>query len=305
MRVSQQVTIDAPPGAVWELIGAPLMYPRFLRDIRRWEAIQGDDDGRPRYRIEVRVGDVELGAAVEFTRSIAPRELSWQSVEGIEHSGHWHVSEQHEGRCRVSLELNYRAPEGLLGTVADAAALPLLRSGARESLVRLMAIVEGHPPARGTLAKQLAQSAREIGWDASAFARSGMIAPARPDRLVRAAWELTQWDATLAAGCTIAATMHPDEPALIDDRGRWTFGEVHQRTNALVRELNGRGVEPGDRVAILCRNHERVAEAIVAASKLGADIVLLNAGLSARQLRELLKRERPRALIHDDEPPRL
>ena len=301
MRVSQQVTIDAPPAAVWKLIGAPLMYPRFLRDVRRWEAIPGDDDGRPRYRIEVRVGAVELGATVEITCSVAPRELSWQSVEGIEHSGRWHVSEQHEGRCTVSLELNYRAPEGLLGTVAAAAALPLLHSGVRESLVRLKTIVEGHPPARGTLAKELAQSAREIGWDVSVLARSGMIAPARLDRLVRAAWELTQWDATLAAGCTIAATMHPDDPALVDDGGRWTFSEVHQRTNALARELNGRGVEPGDRMAILCRNHAHCAEAILAASKLGADIVLLNAGLAARQLRELLQRERPRALIHDDE----
>ena len=266
MRVSQQVTIDAPPGAVWELIGAPLMYPRFLRDVRRWEAIQADDDGCPRYRIEVRVGAVELGATVEITRSGAPHELSWQSVEGIEHSGRWHVSEQHEGRCTVSLELNYHAPEGLLGTVADAAALPILRSGARESLGRLKAIVEGRPPARGTLAKQLTQSAREVGWDALILARSGMIAPARPDRLLRAAWELTQWDATLAAGCTIAATMHPDDPFIVDERGRSTFGEVDRRTNALARELNRRGVEPGDRVAILCRNHAGLAEAILASS---------------------------------------
>ena len=300
MRISEQVTIDAPPAAVWELIGAPLMYPRFLRDVRRWDPIETDADGRPRYRIEVRVGAVELGATVEITRSVAPRELSWQSVEGIEHGGRWHVTEQHQGLCTVSLELSYRAPHGPMGTVADAAALPLLRRGARESLLRLKVIVEGHPPAC-SLARQLAQSAREIGWDASVLARSGLISQARPDRLARAAWELTQWDATLAAGCTIAATMHPDDPALVDDAGRWTFSEVHRRTNALARELNRRGVEPGDRLAILCRNHARCAEALLAASKLGADVVLLNAGLAARQLQELLERERPRALIHDQE----
>ena len=95
--------------------------------------------------------------------------------------------------------------------------------------------------------------------------------------------------------------MHPDDPFIVDERGRSTFGEVDRRTNALARELNRRGVEPGDRVAILCRNHAGLAEAILAGSKLGADVILLNAGLAARQLRELLRRERPRALIHDEE----
>jgi acyl-CoA synthetase (AMP-forming)/AMP-acid ligase II len=129
----------------------------------------------------------------------------------------------------------------------------------------------------------------------------GLLAPARPDRLLRAAWELLQWDATLAAGCTIAATLHPNERALVDDRGTLTFGEVHRRTNALARGLQQAGVEPGARVAMLCRNHAGFAEAILAASKLGADVLLLNTGLAAPQLREVLRRERPQLLIHDDE----
>src|ERR1019366_10692818 len=61
------------------------------------------------------------------------------------------------------------------------------------------------------------------------------------------------------------------------------------------------GVEPGARVAMLCRNHAGFAEAILAASKLGADVLLLNTGLAAPQLREVLRRERPQALIHDEE----
>ena len=68
-----------------------------------------------------------------------------------------------------------------------------------------------------------------------------------------------------------AATLHPDDRALVDDSGTLSFGEVHRRTNALARGLHEAGVESGDRLAILCRNHAGFAEAILAASKLGAD----------------------------------
>src|ERR1035437_9841076 len=87
MRVSHKVTIDAPASAVWDLLGEPSLYPRFLRDVTRWEPIAGDDGSRPRYRIEVRVGGVELGAIVEITHTWAPYELRWESVSGIEHRG--------------------------------------------------------------------------------------------------------------------------------------------------------------------------------------------------------------------------
>ena len=300
MRLREQITIEADPAAVWELISEPLAYPRLLRDITRWDPIPTDSDRPPRYRIEVRVGAVELGATVEITRSLAPTEVCWRSVEGVEHTGRWYVHELSDGRCSVSLELSYSGPEGPLGTLADAAARPLLRAGTRDSLTRLKAEAEGHSPARGTLAS-LARTAYEAGWNASVVARSGLIAPTRPDRLVHAAWELAEWDATLAAGCTIAATLHPGDPALVDERDTRSFDQVHKRTNALAHALRERGVVPGDCLAILCRNHAGFAEAILAGSKLGTDVMLLNAGLAAPQLRELLRRDRPRALIHDEE----
>lgn len=300
MRVSHEVTVDAPASAVWELIGDPSLYPRFLRDVTRWDQIAGVEGSRPRYRIEVRVGGIELGAIVEITHTSAPHELRWQSVSGIEHQGHWRVHEDGDRRCTVALELHYRAPAGVLGVIADGASQPLLRQGVHESLGRLKAEAEGRAPERGRL-ERIAGDAREAVHDATVLARTGLLAPARPDRLVRAAWELTQWDATLAGGCAIAATLHPDDPALVDERGTWTFAEVHHRTNALARGLQEAGVESGDRLAILCRNHAGFAEALLAASKLGADVMLLNTGLAAPQLRELLQRERPRALIHDEE----
>lgn len=200
----------------------------------------------------------------------APNELSWESVSGIEHRGRWRLQEDGDHRCTVMLELHYRSPGGVLGRVADGGALPILRQGVHESLARLKAEVEGRQPPRGRLAR-IARSAGDAAYDARVLAQLGLLAPARPDRLVRAAWELLQWDATLAAGCAIAATLHPDDRALVDDSGTLSFGEVHRRTNALARGLHEAGVESGDRLAILCRNHAGFAEAILAASKLGAD----------------------------------
>ena len=300
MRVSRQVTIDAPAAAAWKLVGDPSLYPRFLRDIMRWEPVAAGEGDHPRYRIEVRVGALEIGAIVEITDVSPPHELRWQSVSGIEHEGSWRVGSTGEDRCTVALELHYHAPEGLLGRVADATALPLLRVGLRDSLIRVKAEVEGRAPARGVLAR-IEDSTRETVHDAGVLMRAGLLAPARPDRVVRAVREFGRWDATIAAGCAIAALLHPDDRALVDERGTSSFGEVHRRTNALARGLREAGVQPGDRVAILCRNHAGFGEALLASSKLGADVLLVNTGLAAPQVRKLLERERPLAVIYDEE----
>jgi acyl-CoA synthetase (AMP-forming)/AMP-acid ligase II/uncharacterized membrane protein len=301
MRVSQQVTIDAPAPAVWALVGDPRLYPRFLRDVTRWEPVAAGAAGRPRYRIEVRVGGVELGATVEIERAEAPRELRWQSIEGIEHNGGWHVREHGGHRSTVRLDVGYRAPAGLLGTVADVAALPILRRGARESLARLKAEVEGVRASDRGLLSRVASTVADAGWDARVLARSGLLFSPRPDRLARGGWQLARWKATLAGGCAIAAAADPDALAVVDERRRITFGELDRRTNALARALGDEGVGPGGSVAMLCRNHAGLVEALLAASKLGADVMLLNAGLAPLQLREVLRRERPAVVIQDEE----
>jgi acyl-CoA synthetase (AMP-forming)/AMP-acid ligase II/uncharacterized membrane protein len=301
MRVSQQVTIDASATAVWELVGDPRLYPRFLRDVTRWEPVAAGAAGRPRYRIEVRVGGVELGATVEIERAEAPRELRWQSIEGIEHNGGWHVREHGGHRSTVRLDVGYRAPAGLLGTVADVAALPILRRGARESLARLKAEVEGVRASDRGLLSRVASTVADAGWDARVLARSGLLFSPRPDRLARGGWQLARWKATLAGGCAIAAAADPDALAVVDERRRITFGELDRRTNALARALGDEGVGPGGSVAMLCRNHAGLVEALLAASKLGADVMLLNAGLAPLQLREVLRRERPAVVIQDEE----
>jgi fatty-acyl-CoA synthase len=136
---------------------------------------------------------------------------------------------------------------------------------------------------------------------ARTFAGAGFVRPMRPDRPLRALGALARWGQTAAGGYAAAASMYPDEPAIVDDRGRLTFAEVHERTSRLAGALAAEGVGEGDGVAVMCRNHRGFCEAIVALSKLGADALLLNTAFAGPQLRDVLEREGPRAVIHDAE----
>ena len=61
------------------------------------------------------------------------------------------------------------------------------------------------------------------------------------------------------------------------------------------------GVKEGDGVAIMCRNHRGFVEATVAVAKLGAHALYLNTAFAAPQLTEVVKREKPVAIVFDEE----
>jgi len=136
---------------------------------------------------------------------------------------------------------------------------------------------------------------------AATLTRAGVITPTRPDRLLSTVLTLARWGPTPAAGYTTAAIRYPDEPAIIDDLGTLTFSEVHRRTNGLAHALSDHGIKEGDAVAILCRNHRGFIDATVALSKLGAHALYLNTQFAAPQITDVVDREKPIALIFDDE----
>ncbi len=131
--------------------------------------------------------------------------------------------------------------------------------------------------------------------------RAGIVHPERPDRLWHTARALLRYGTTPAAGYTAAARNFPDEPALIDELGSLSFREVDERTNALARALAADGIEAGDGVAIMCRNHRGWVDAVLACSKLGANALFLNTAFSGPQLADVAKREKPKAVIYDHE----
>src|SRR3954452_5673761 len=133
------------------------------------------------------------------------------------------------------------------------------------------------------------------------LAGAGIIRPTRPDKIVRIGLALNRWGPPPAAGYTASAIGYPDETAIIDELGQLTFREVHERTNALAHALSDAGIVEGDGVAIMCRNHRGFIDATVACSKLGAHGLYLNTAFAGPQITDVVDREKPAALIYDEE----
>jgi acyl-CoA synthetase (AMP-forming)/AMP-acid ligase II len=151
------------------------------------------------------------------------------------------------------------------------------------------------------LASSLASFAGDGVHATRVFSGAGLVSPIRPDKLARIGLTFSRWGTTPAAGAIVGAIRYPDEPALIDELGKLTFEEVHRRTNALARALSSAGIGAGDGVAIMCRDHRGFIDATIASSKLGASALYLNTAFAGPQLEEIVEREKPLALIHDEE----
>ncbi|GAB2638052.1 long-chain-fatty-acid--CoA ligase FadD2 [Nocardioides ginkgobilobae] len=148
---------------------------------------------------------------------------------------------------------------------------------------------------------KLGQGVGAAGTSLKVLGRAGVIRPYSPVVLARLLRTLREWGTGPAGGYASLAIRTPDAVGIIDERGQLTWGELHRRTNALARGLAAQGVGEGDAVAIMCRNHRGFVEASVAVAKLGADVLYLNTAFSGPQLVELLERDRPQALVLDEE----
>ena len=136
---------------------------------------------------------------------------------------------------------------------------------------------------------------------AKVFTEARLLRPVRPDRPPRALAALQRWGFTPAGGFGAAAALYPSAEAVIDERGAVSFKELDERANRLANALSDEGVVEGDGVGVMCRNHRGFVDAILALSKLGADAMLLNTAFAGPQLTEVVKREKPKAIIYDAE----
>jgi acyl-CoA synthetase (AMP-forming)/AMP-acid ligase II len=130
---------------------------------------------------------------------------------------------------------------------------------------------------------------------------AGLIAPMRPDRLALAGRALLRWGTTSAGAIAVAAARAPDQPAVIDELGALSYGELHRRANALASSFAAHGIRPGDGVAIMCRNHRGFMDASIACARLGAHALYLNTMFAAPQLADVAAREGAKAIVYDEE----
>ena len=146
------------------------------------------------------------------------------------------------------------------------------------------------------LARRAVLEARAAG----AMARAGIIKPDLPHRTLGAGRAFVRHGA-MGGLLGAAAARHGDRPGIIDERGALSWRDLDERSNAVAHALAARGVQAGDGVALLIRNHRGFFDATFGAGKLGARIILLNTDFAGPQIQEVAGREGTKVLLCDDE----
>ncbi len=131
--------------------------------------------------------------------------------------------------------------------------------------------------------------------------RAGMIAPMRPDRYLKMAAAMRREGMGITVGFAGAAQRCPDRPGLIDELGTLTWRQLDERISALAAALQELPSGQPKVIGIMCRNHRGFVEALVAANRIGADIVLLNTSFAGPALADVVNREGVDTVIYDEE----
>nr|WP_233528865.1 acyl-CoA synthetase [Antrihabitans stalagmiti] len=127
-----------------------------------------------------------------------------------------------------------------------------------------------------------------------------MFNPLRPDEALKSTRDALKFGPT--AGVVMhGVRRHAAAPAIVDERGSVSFGQLDKQSNALGRGLQAAGVKEGDVVAVLARDHRGLVLTMLAAGKIGARLVLMNTGFAKPQFADVSKRENVKAVLHDSE----
>jgi acyl-CoA synthetase (AMP-forming)/AMP-acid ligase II len=137
-----------------------------------------------------------------------------------------------------------------------------------------------------------------------------MIAPMRPDRYLRIAAAMRRENMDVTSGFASAARRCPDRPGLVDELGTLTWKQIDERSDAFAAALQALPANTQADVAasaatpvigVMCRNHRGFVQALVAANRIGADVLLLNTSFAGPALAEVVEREDVDAVVYDEE----
>jgi acyl-CoA synthetase (AMP-forming)/AMP-acid ligase II len=161
-------------------------------------------------------------------------------------------------------------------------------------------IVDLDPRSVVSSALHLAERFGDEAYFVAVCVRSGLVGPELPHRVAQLLVAFER-QGMLGGAIAAGAIRHRDRAALIDERGTLTFKELDERANRLANAWREHGLEPGEGVAILARNHRGFLESVFAAAKCGSRIVLLNTSFAGPQIVEVASREGTDLLVYDDE----
>ncbi|MBB3600736.1 fatty-acyl-CoA synthase [Mycolicibacterium sp. BK556] len=140
-----------------------------------------------------------------------------------------------------------------------------------------------------------------IGDALVTLGKAGFLTPMRPDRTVAMVAAARDEGLSIATGFATAAARRPDSPGLIDELGTLTWRELDQRAHALAAALQQLPGGTPEVVGIMARNHRGFVESLIAATRIGADVLLLNTSFAGPALAEVVNREQADVVIYDEE----
>lgn len=287
--------LDHPQNRLWTVLNDLESYPRFVREIA-WSYRTGHAEAGVGTQYEVRFsvdqGPV-VGHDVEVLVHRPPEHLVLVSDRWP--GGHVSIRLSAVDRRRTELHLAISLPDST----------SMNGSWMRKRARRAIELVDDHLAGRANTVSrggldQAAKSQSQLGV-ARILTKAGVISPGRPDRVAKQLNALAKWGATMAGGYSAAAARVPRDDAIADELGALTFGDIDTRTDRLANGLARYGVRQGRRVALMCRNHGGIVEAMIACGKLGATVLLLNTGLSAAQVSDVVDAHRPVVMLADEE----
>ncbi len=132
-----------------------------------------------------------------------------------------------------------------------------------------------------------------------ALARANLDPFERPDRMIAGVAAALPWGATTTAAFALAVERDPRRAAIVDPDGAVTYRQMWRRSEGVAAGLREAGAAPGVTVGVLARNDRSFVDALLGASKTGADIVLLNTGFAGPQLADVVAAEGVSIVVHD------
>ena len=218
MKIEHREVIAAPVDEVWALCSDPVGLTRFTGS--HMQIVAQEPDREPaldsRYRVLMQVGGATIGGSVIVTEYTEPRELAWATYGGVTHRFRLRLRPV-GGGTSLTLRVSYDAP-GLLGAVADLAAYPKVFSVLKDMVEHIKTEAEGEIGAAPT--KSVPRRITDEVEYLTTLTKAGIIAPMRPDRLVRIGFAARNWGLSPASLIAIGEARHGDRIADRDQRCR-------------------------------------------------------------------------------------
>lgn len=290
--IAVDTTLDHPCPELWPLLEAPGLYPRFFRGLGSCEQVTGDPQ-----LFEVRLSTPRGAVVVQEMRRtvrLSGMELRLDATQTGRTFASIRLTPEGNG-ARIALRI---FAVGMLHPDIAKTSDSAVQNWVNEGLQRISDYLDRKPTA---LLSNMGDGPSLQLNVMKTMITSGVVRASRPDRGVRQLNSLAKWGFTLAGGLGAAAARAPRTTALVDRYGTSTYADVAERTASLASGLAVVGFTSDSTFAVLARNHSAMVECMVAASKLGADLVLLNTGLAARAIEEIVNRHDIRAVFVDDE----